>query len=220
MSASSTEKGEKGKKRKRKEENVEQENQNEELPKRRMPENAHDFCVYILKIKGKGLTELRGGEGIQGGGIYVGQTDDLGYRLYRHRQGWEEGTKEEVSNGEVWEVTGTVTGFGRGVQGMRRAKGVEEMIKKETGKGFQRKKFEGDGEAHNKKVREVVEKVNEGKGNKGDAWKHWGELLQMQWWGGEGEEKWRWKKWKDMAEERTAGQRSRALERHAATRAL
>ena len=213
MSSSSIGEGGQGKKRKRKEENAEQEEG--ELPKRRKLENAHEFCVYILKVGGKGLTEVCGGEGTQGGGMYVGQTDDLGYRLHRHRQGWEEGTKEEVSNGEVWEVMGTVTGFGRGMQGMKRAKGVEEMIKKEAGKGFQRKKFEGDGEAHKKKIKEVVEKVNGGKENKGDAWKHWGESLEIQWWGGEGEEKWGWKKWKDMAEEMAAGRRSRALERHA-----
>ena len=156
---------------------------------------------------------MHGGEGTQGGGLYVDQTDDLGYRLHRHRSGWEEGTKKEVGNEEVWEVMGTVVGFGGGAQGRKRAKGVEEMVKKKMGKGFQRKKFEGNGEKHRTKIKEVVGKVNGGKGRKGDAWKHWGEPLEIQWWGGEGEEKWGWGKWKKMAKEIAAEQRRKALER-------
>ena len=55
----------------------------------------------------------------------------------------------------------------------------------------------------------------EGGGRKGNAWKHWKELLEIQWWGGEHQEVWGWKKWRGMAKELADKQRSKALERHA-----
>merc|ERR1711907_287969 len=94
-----------------------------------------------------------------------------------HRSGWEEATEKEEENGEVWEVMGTVVGFGQGSQGMKRAKGVEDRIKKEKGKGFQREKFVGDGEAHKKRIIEVVESMNGGMKGKQDVWKHWSEQI-------------------------------------------
>eukprot|EP00746_Dinoflagellata_sp_MGD_P160056 gnl/MRDRNA2_/MRDRNA2_86799_c0_seq1.p1 gnl/MRDRNA2_/MRDRNA2_86799_c0~~gnl/MRDRNA2_/MRDRNA2_86799_c0_seq1.p1 ORF type:complete len:213 (-),score=54.88 gnl/MRDRNA2_/MRDRNA2_86799_c0_seq1:1225-1863(-) len=185
------------KKRRREEEN----DAGEELPKTRVDEDVHSFCLYVLKVEEKEWKEVHGGEGVTGGGLYVGQTNNLGWRLYRHKKGWEEGTKVEVQeHGHTWEVVGTVLGMGGKEGGGKRAKSLEELVKKEKGKGFQRARFAGDAEAHKTRIEEAVKSVNDGDRSDLNAWKWWTTTLKVQWWGGDRGEKWSWKRWKTTVE--------------------
>ena len=164
-----------------------------------------------MKVVGKDWKKVKGEEGTKGGGLYVGQTDELGYRLHRHSKGWEKGTRTEVKEGLVWEVVGTVLGFGRGDPGKKRAKGVEEKVKKEKGKGFEREKFQGDGEEHKRRIQNVVEETNGEAGRTEDAWRNWTVPLEIKWWGEE--ERWSFKSWKTFAETVEKRQKAAALER-------
>ena len=117
-------------------------------------------ALYLIKVAEKSWQEASGGEGTRGGGLYVGETPNLGYRLYSHRKGWEKATKKEVRNGQRWEVVGTVSGLGAKEGGTKRGKSLESFIKKNKGQGFDRDSFQGNGEEHKRRRVESGNAIN------------------------------------------------------------